>query len=129
MDCKYAVVQLSGVDNFYWVSIVHTILPSFTLPLHFPRPPQATKNKKKIPGGLSMITMQPRDGFHQHGHSKVDDDRSKSDKEFTFRTFFFLPTRCFQYDHFSVMISASMLLRDQNVLRRCGGGCDVGAQV
>jgi hypothetical protein len=24
MDPKYAVVQSSGVHNFYWVSIVHT---------------------------------------------------------------------------------------------------------
>jgi hypothetical protein len=32
MDCKYAVVQSSGAHNFYWVSIAHTILPSFTLP-------------------------------------------------------------------------------------------------
>jgi hypothetical protein len=31
MDCKYAVVQSSGAHNFYWVSIVHSILPS-TLP-------------------------------------------------------------------------------------------------
>jgi hypothetical protein len=32
MDCKYAVVQSSGAHNFYWVSIVHTILLSFILP-------------------------------------------------------------------------------------------------
>jgi hypothetical protein len=38
MDYKYAVAQSSGAHNFYWVSIVHTILP-------FPRPPQTTKNK------------------------------------------------------------------------------------
>jgi hypothetical protein len=30
MDSKYAVVQSSGAHNFYWVSIVHTILPSLT---------------------------------------------------------------------------------------------------
>jgi hypothetical protein len=29
MDRKYAIVQSSGAYNFYWVSIVHTILPSF----------------------------------------------------------------------------------------------------
>jgi hypothetical protein len=28
MDCKYAVVQSSGAHDLYWVSIVHTILPS-----------------------------------------------------------------------------------------------------
>jgi hypothetical protein len=28
VGCKYTVVQSSGVHNFYWVSIVHTILPS-----------------------------------------------------------------------------------------------------
>jgi hypothetical protein len=42
IDCKYAVVQSSDAHNFYWVSIVHTFCP----PSYFPRPPQATKNKK-----------------------------------------------------------------------------------
>jgi hypothetical protein len=34
---------LQGAHNFYWASIVHTILP----PSHFPRPRQATKKKKE----------------------------------------------------------------------------------
>jgi hypothetical protein len=40
---------ISGAHNFYLVSIVHTILPSFTLP------PTAPGHKKKNPGGLSNI--------------------------------------------------------------------------
>jgi hypothetical protein len=27
MDSKYTVIQSNGAHNFYWVSIVHTILP------------------------------------------------------------------------------------------------------
>jgi hypothetical protein len=30
MDSKYTIVQSSGIHNFYWVSIVQTILHSFT---------------------------------------------------------------------------------------------------
>jgi hypothetical protein len=44
MDCKYAVVQSSGAHSFYWISIVHTILPSFTLP---PTAPGHKKQKQE----------------------------------------------------------------------------------
>jgi hypothetical protein len=38
----------SGTHNFYWVSIVHTILPSFTLPQTAPgHKKQKNKNKNK----------------------------------------------------------------------------------
>jgi hypothetical protein len=42
-DESFTVTRVfCGAHNFYWVSIVHTIYPPC-----FPRPPQATENKKK----------------------------------------------------------------------------------
>jgi hypothetical protein len=42
MDCKYTIDKSSGAHDFYWIYIVHTILPSFTLP------PTAQPTKIKI---------------------------------------------------------------------------------
>jgi hypothetical protein len=72
MDSKYTVVQLSGAHNFYWVSIVHTILPSFTLPPTAPgHKKNKTKNKlfhvqikKKIPVGCQIFPRIRRIGKH-----------------------------------------------------------------
>jgi hypothetical protein len=49
MDSKYTVVQSSGAHNFYWVSIVHTILPSFTLPPTAPGHKKQKKQKQTVP--------------------------------------------------------------------------------
>jgi hypothetical protein len=56
MGCKYAVVQSSGAHNFYWVSTVHIILPSFTLP----RPPQATERKNKNKNKLFHVQIKKK---------------------------------------------------------------------
>jgi hypothetical protein len=42
----FSIIKVSGVYNFDWVSIVHTILPSVILPLTVPGHKKIKKIKK-----------------------------------------------------------------------------------